>query len=188
MKICVLQPSYEKSELLKDYAQNDPPRDLSHFAPEWEFTHVFLHKATVYSQIKKLKGKGFDIFVNLCEGHLEWDVSSIEVIHTLEMLDLPFTGPNSRLYEPGKESIKVIAGFASVSTPAYFIVRNINDVAAAVTRLRFPLFVKPVEGGDSFGVDERSLCFDAPALYAKVADMLQSFDAALIEEYVAGRE
>lgn len=188
MKVCVLQPSYEKSEMLKDYAVNDPPRDLSHLAPDWQFTHVFLHKSSVYPQLKRLKGKGFDIFVNLCEGHLEWDVPSIEVIHALEMLDLPFTGPTSRLYEPGKASIKTIAAFAGVDTPAHFIVRSVAAVEDALRRLRFPLFVKPSEGGDSFGVDDKSLCFDASSLYAKVADLLQVFDEALVEEYVAGRE
>ena len=48
MNVCVLQPSYEKSELLKEYATHDPQRDLSGLIPEWTFTHVFLHKATVY--------------------------------------------------------------------------------------------------------------------------------------------
>ena len=81
MKVCVLQPSYAKSELLKEYATHDPPRDLSALIPEWSFTNLFLDKATVYAQLSHAKKEGYDIFVNLCEGHLDWDVPSNDVIH-----------------------------------------------------------------------------------------------------------
>lgn len=188
MKVCVLQPSYEKSEMLKDHARLDPPRELADLVPEWSFTNVFLHKASVYSQIKQLKREGFDIFVNLCEGHLEWDIPSIDVIHTLEMLDLPFTGPSSRLYEPRKDSLKLIASYADVASPPYVLVSKPSDIERAVETLHFPLFVKPNEGGDSFGIDDQSLCWDAAALRLKAALMLQQFDTVLIEEYIGGRE
>lgn len=188
MKVCVLQPSYEKSEMLKGHAQLDPPRELAHLVPEWSFTNVFLHKVSVYSQIKQLTREGFDIFVNLCEGHLEWDIPSIDVIHTLEMLDLPFTGPTSRLYEPRKDSLKIISRYAEVSTPPHVLVRKPADIERAASILHFPLFVKPNEGGDSFGIDDKSLCWDAAALRLKATALLQQFDAILIEEYIGGRE
>ena len=70
---------------------------------------MFLHKATVYHQLKDLKHDGFDIFVNLCEGHLDWDVPSIDVIHALDSLGLPYTGPAADRYETRKEMLKVVA-------------------------------------------------------------------------------
>lgn len=188
MKICVLQPSYEKSELLKEHATYDPPRDLSRLVPEWSFTNVFLHKATTYAQIKDLKKHGFDVFVNLCEGHLEWDVPSIDVIHALESLGLPYTGPNAELYEPRKDTLKLIARYAQVRTPLHVTARSTADVERAAKRLRFPLFVKPNEGGDSWGIDKASLCRDASGLHAKAGALLAHYDAILIEEFVGGRE
>ena len=86
MKICVLQPSYEGSEVA--HGAYDPPRDLSRFLPEHEVVHVFLEKVTVYKELQRLKKAGFDIFVNLCEGYLDWDIPSIDVIHALTALDL----------------------------------------------------------------------------------------------------
>lgn len=188
MKVCVLQPSYAKSELLKAYATHDPPRDLSGLVPEWSFTHVLLDKATVYRQLKELKHDGFDIFVNLCEGHLDWDVPSIDVIHALDSLGLPYTGPAADRYETRKEMLKVVARYAQVRTPPHVLARSTEDVARAAARLRFPLFVKPGEGGDSFGIDEASLCRDVAALSAKGASLLRQYDAILIEEYLSGRE
>jgi D-alanine-D-alanine ligase-like ATP-grasp enzyme len=188
MNVCVLQPSYEKSELLNEYATHDPPRDLTALVPEWSFTHVFLHKATVYAQLRDLKHEGFDIFVNLCEGHLDWDVPSIDVIHALDSLGLPYTGPAADRYETRKEMLKVVARYAQVHTPPHVLARSAADVATAAERLRFPLFVKPGEGGDSFGIDEASLCPDAQALAAKAIALLRRYDAILIEEYLDGRE
>jgi D-alanine-D-alanine ligase-like ATP-grasp enzyme len=188
MKICVLQPSYAKSELLKEHATYDPPRDLGALVPEWEFTHVFLDKADVYRRLKELKHQPFDVYVNLCEGHLEWDVPSIDVILALESLDLPYTGPTLDLYEPRKETLKLIARYAQVRTPLHVTARGPADVARAARRLRFPLFVKPNEGGDSWGIDKASLCHDAAALEAKATALLAIYDAILIEEFVGGRE
>jgi D-alanine-D-alanine ligase-like ATP-grasp enzyme len=188
MNVCVLQPSYEKSELLKEYATHDPPRDLSALVPEWSFTHVLLNKATVYSQLKDLKREGFDIFVNLCEGHLDWDVPSIDVVHALDSLGLPYTGPGADRYETRKEMLKIVARYAQVHTPPHVLARTADDVATAAESLRFPLFVKPGEGGDSFGVDEASLCQDAQALASKSIALLRRYDSILIEEYLEGRE
>lgn len=188
MKVCVLQPSYAKSEMLRDYAEHDPPRDLSALVPEWRFEHVFLDKATVYRDLKRLKAREFDIFVNLCEGHLEWDVPSIDVIHALEGLDLPFTGPTSTLYEPRKAALKLIARYGGVATPAFVKATTLADVRLAGERLPYPLFLKPNEGGDSFGIDADNLVHDPQALMEKGRALLERFEDILIETFVAGRE
>ena len=90
MRICVLQPDYSTTGV--DYKNYDPPRDISALMPEAQVDTVFLNKLTSYKQLKDLGKKGYDIFVNLCEGYLEWEVPSIDVIYTLELLNLPFAG------------------------------------------------------------------------------------------------
>jgi D-alanine-D-alanine ligase-like ATP-grasp enzyme len=186
MKICVLQPSYEGSEVA--HGAYDPPRDLSRFLPEHEVVHVFLEKATVYRQLQRLKKAGFDIFVNLCEGYLDWDIPSIDVIHALTALDLPFTGATAALYDPSVELMKLVAHYAEVATPRHAILRDPADALSETHSLRFPLFVKPNNGGDSRGVDLASLCPTPDALRAKVGVLLEEFDAVVVEEYVDGRE
>jgi D-alanine-D-alanine ligase len=188
MRVCVLLPSYARSELLQAYAACDPPRDLSPLAPDWSISTQLLDKATVYRQLKNLKQQGFDVFVNLCEGHLEWDVPSVDVIHALEALDVAYTGPSPALYEPRKISLKRAAIAAGVCSPRFVLARSPTDAEQAADRLRFPVFVKPNEGGDSFGVDAGSLCADKGALMQRLVDCLPEFDALMIEEYVAGRE
>ena len=84
-----IRDSYGSSSV--DYQNYDPRRDLSGLMSEATIDHVFLNKLTTYKQLKELSGKSYDVFVNLCEGYLEWDIPSIDVIHSLEMLNLPYT-------------------------------------------------------------------------------------------------
>jgi len=185
MKICVLLPQYAGSDI--DYQHYDPPRDLSLLLPEHEVHTVFLHKLTTYKQLKELSRKGYDIFVNLCEAYLEWDVPGYDVIVALELLKLPFTGPTSLLYDPAKELMKYVAYCSGVATPAYVAVTN-EDGLAQAANLSFPLFVKPAKAGDSLGIDEHSMVKDAVALAHKVQALLPEYDELLVEEYIAGRE
>lgn len=186
MKICVLQPDYSTSAV--DYQYYDPPRNLSHLWPEAQVDHVFLNKLTTYRQLKELRKKGYDIYVNLCEGYLEWEIPSIDVIYTLELLDLPFTGPGTKLYDPPKELMKYVAYCQGIKVPQYVLVEKIEDVKEAVKKLSFPLFVKPAKAGDSLGVDEHSLVYSESELRDKVAAIIDEYGPLLVEEYIAGRE
>jgi len=186
MKVCVLQPDYSTTGV--DYKNYDPPRDLAVLIPEHEVHTVFLNKLTTYSQLKDLSKQGYDIFVNLCEGYLEWEVPSIDVIYTLELLNLPFTGPNTKLYDPPKELMKYLAYCEGVKTPGYVLINELADVDEAVKHLTFPLFVKPAKAGDSLGVDERSLVNNKIELQQKCISILDEYGPLLVEEYIKGRE
>jgi D-alanine-D-alanine ligase len=186
MKICVLQPDYSTTNV--DYKNYDPPRNLSALLPEHQVDHVFLNKLTTYAQLKELSKKGYDIFVNLCEGYLEWEVPSIDVINTLDLLNLPYTGPNATLYDPPKPLMKYVAYCSGVKTPASVEVNSVEDIDEIVEKLKFPLFVKPAKAGDSLGIDELSRVNNAKELRAKLSAVLKEYEDILVEEYIDGRE
>lgn len=188
MKVCVLQPDYSTSSV--DYANYDPPRDLSALLPGHTVDHVALNKRSTYKQLKALSRQGYDIFVNLCEGYLEWDVPSIDVIHSLDALELPYTGPTAMLYDPPKVLMKYVAHTMGVATPLHVVVTPRDDAGALARKagLKYPLFVKPAKAGDSLGVDEHSLVHDESQLERKVRETIDEFPELLVEEYVDGRE
>jgi D-alanine-D-alanine ligase-like ATP-grasp enzyme len=199
MKVCVLQPDYSTSGV--DYRHYDPARDLSRLLPGHSVHHEALHKLSTYRQLKQLSTQGFDIFVNLCEGYLEWDVPSIDVIHSLEALKLPYTGPTPLLYDPPKPLMKYVAHTVGVATPMHAeidagaLMRAATTAAAlqdafkrATSHLRFPLFVKPVKAGDSLGVDEHAVVADLDALVQQAAHIAEEYPELLVEEYIDGRE
>jgi D-alanine-D-alanine ligase len=188
VKICVLQPDYSTSTV--DYRHYDPPRDLAPLAPGHSVHHEFLHKLTTYKQLQALKPQGFDIYVNLCEGYLEWDVPSVDVIHALEQLGLPYTGPTPQLFDPSKPLMKYVAHSAGIATPRHVVLAPGDAAVAAVSRakLKYPLFVKPAKAGDSLGVDESARVADAEALRAQVARIQPEYPDLLVEEFIEGRE
>lgn len=180
MRVCVLQPDYRDSKV--DYRNYDPPRDLSGLLPGDQVDHLFLHKTTTYKQLKDAAKAGYDIFINLCEGYLEWDIPSIDVIWSLDQLKLPYTGPSARLYDPSKELMKYVAHTRGVLYPRFV------QSAADIGQLRFPLFVKPAHAGDSLGIDDDSLCHTPEQVFAKASEIEREYGTAMIEEFIAGRE
>lgn len=186
MKVCVLQPDYSTSDV--DYKKYDPARDLSHLMPDATFDHVLLNKLFTYKQLRELKKKNYDVFVNLCEGYLEWSIPSVDVIYYMELLNLPFTGPTSVLYDPPKDLMKYVAYTVGIRTPAFALIESIDSIEEECRHLQYPLFVKPDKAGDSLGVDDRSLVNDKEALLKKSASIIEEYGPLLVEEYIDGRE
>ncbi|MFL5772868.1 MAG: SET domain-containing protein-lysine N-methyltransferase [Flavisolibacter sp.] len=186
MKICVLQPDYSTTAV--DYQYYDPPRDLSSLWPDAQVDHVFVNKLTAYRQLKELSRNNYDIFVNLCEGYLEWEVAGVDVYFSLELLDLPYTGPGTKLYDVPKELMKYVAYCEGVRIPAYAVIDSLDKLDAAIEKLNFPLFIKPAKAGDSLGVDEHSLAYHPEELRTKAAEIIDEYGPLMVEEYISGRE
>jgi len=186
LRVCVLLPSYEGSSV--DYRHYDPPRDLAPLLPGDEVHHEYLKKCSTFRQIRDLRRQRFDIYVNLCEGYLEWDVPSVDVIMALEHFRLPHTGPTIPLYNLTKDRMKQVAAAEGVRYPNFALAANEDEIAAAAAALRFPLFVKPNAAGDSLGVHEDALAHTPSELKRAALAVIAEHDEALIEEYVDGRE
>jgi hypothetical protein len=186
MKICVLQPDYIGSPV--DYGNYDPRRNLALWLPGHQVDHLFLRKSTSFAQLLKASMQNYDIFINLCEGYPEWDIPGFDVIWALERLNLPFTGTTMRNFLHSKETMKVVAHTSGVATPAWWVVRTLADLEGMPATLRYPLFVKPADSGDSLGIDEQSLIQNQKQLQVRCAELLPEFNKLLIEEYMDGRE
>ena len=186
LRICVLQPDYSTTQV--DYKNYDPVRNLSHLLPQAQVDHVLLNKLTVYRQLKQLSKNRYHVFVNLCEGYLEWEVPGIDVIYYLELLELPFTGPTTALYDPSKALMKYVAFTVGVKAPAYVLVESVADLKRHGSHLNYPLFVKPAKAGDSLGIDAGSRVESQEQLEQKIHELLPEYDQLLVEEYIDGRE
>jgi D-alanine-D-alanine ligase len=104
------------------------------------------------------------------------------------MLNLPYTGPTPLLYDPPKELMKYVAYTCAVNTPPYVLVKNLNQINDVISKLAFPLFIKPAKAGDSLGIDADSLVKNEMGLKKKVANLLEEYPEILVEEYISGRE
>jgi D-alanine-D-alanine ligase len=186
MKICVLQPDYSPSKV--DYQYYDPVRNLSSLMPEAEMDHVLINKLTTYKQLKELKKKGYDCFVNLCEGYPDWETPGYDIYFNAELLNIPVTGPGLKLFDVPKRLMKYVAYCEGVRIPAYALINSMDELEKATIHLSYPLFVKPAHIGDSIGVDEHSLVNNKEQLISKCSSIIDDYGPLLVEEYIAGRE
>ncbi len=100
-----------------------------------------------------------------------------------------FTGSDTEALknEFNKHAAKQYVIDAGLQSSRYFI--STMKQPTFVHQLRFPLFVKPTNRGDSKGVDERSVVYSQAELEAKIRSIhTDCISDALIEEYLPGRE
>lgn len=78
---------------------------------------------------------------------------------------------------------------ANVATAGYFLTSADEHNSVESIPLTFPLFIKPITGGDSIGVDANSVVHDFESFRRKVLDIHENqASGALVETYLSGRE
>lgn len=186
MRICLLTTQDLDAD---PFPEDDWPCDPRPFLPGAEWRVVALEKKTSVRTVAGLVAGGdFDLFFNLCDGAADEDKPGIEVVQTLERLEVPFTGATSVFYEPTREQMKAACRACGIDTPAWVMVREEMDITRALEELRFPLFVKHPSSYASVAISRASRVVSPAGLRRQVRKILSRYGAALIEEYIEGTE
>lgn len=185
MRICLLT---DQDLDAKPFPKGDWPCDPRPFLPDAEWTYVELRKEKAVQQVIAASREGYDLFFNLCDGAWDEGRVGIEVVQTLEWLDVPYTGATPEYFEPSREAMKRVCRAWGIDTPAYVIARDSADVERAARTLRFPLFVKHPSSYASNGLTEHSKVTTVEALRERAGQMQRRYGGALIEEFVEGIE
>jgi D-alanine-D-alanine ligase len=130
----------------------------------------------------------FDVYLNLCEGYQDWYYTGIEVVKTLEELNLPFTGADSRFYNPTREEMQASGEAVGVGFVAGVNVSDVGEVDAIADELRFPMIVKHPNSYGSTGMTRKSRVEDVKQLKQQVRRICKNYESARIEEFIDGRE
>ncbi|KAG2482940.1 hypothetical protein HYH03_018165 [Edaphochlamys debaryana] len=198
LRVCVLQSSVDgcKGAL----ASVDPYRKPEAYdtAGEFEWSHVYIQKATSAAQLVELAASGrYDVYLNLCDGAWDEDRAGRDVVEALERLNLPYTGANVAFYEPTKVEMKMCAQYYGVQVPPWVHIASPSEVEAGLAAalappsaggLRFPLIAKHPSGYSSVGMSRESKVADEGELRKQVSLLVSQFGGALVEEFIPGRE
>jgi D-alanine-D-alanine ligase len=139
--------------------------------------------------LDKLDDKRPDLVFNLCERFADNDEFELHVTAVLAMLGQPFTGsgPSGMALRQDKAITKKLLKFHNVHFPNYATFDKDNLEFAG--RMRFPLFVKPLHGDTSLGIDDSSLVTEYSKLVERINFIQNQLKVpALVEEYIEGRE
>jgi D-alanine-D-alanine ligase len=139
--------------------------------------------------LEKLDDKRPDLVFNLCERFADNDEFEMHVTAVLAMLGQPFTGtgPAGMVLRQDKAITKKLLKFHQVRYPNYATFDKDNLEFAG--NMHFPLFVKPLHGDTSLGIDDSSLITEYSKLIERISFIQTHLKVpALVEEYIEGRE
>jgi len=124
---------------------------------------------------------------------LAFNVSSLVEAALLEDLDIPYVGsdPYTIAVATEKSLAKRLWQHAGLPTSPFMVARSVDDCVPFRTQPPFPypLFIKPVAGRGSSGIDKDSVIESYPQLVAGVKRRLETIrQPVLVERFLRGRE
>jgi D-alanine-D-alanine ligase len=131
-----------------------------------------------------------DLVFNLMETFGDTHLGAVGLVGLLDLLGLPYTGggPGEIYIQEDKALTKKLLAFDGIRYPEYALFSPDADLEIG-GQLRLPLFVKPLRMDASLGIDGRSLVRSTNEMMERVRDIHRRLqDAALVEEYIEGRE
>jgi D-alanine-D-alanine ligase len=141
--------------------------------------------------ISSLQRRQPDLVFNLLETFANRPfLGDVGIAGVLELLGIPYTGGGpGELYICGDKGLtKKLLTWEGLPFPD-FAVFSEDDELETGGHLRMPLFVKPLRNDASLGIGANSLVENTRDMLERITTIQRKFkDAALVEEYIEGRE
>src|SRR5262245_31930229 len=140
--------------------------------------------------IARLGRRRPDLVFNLMETFGSGELGAVAAAALLDLLELRYTGngPGEFYLQEDKALTKKLLAFENLRYPDFAVFTPDADLETG-GHLRMPLFVKPLRMDASIGIDGKSLVRNAMDMMERVIAIHKKVhDAALVEEYVEGRE
>jgi len=131
-----------------------------------------------------------DIIFNLAEVFNQQSRLDKNLVGTLELLGIPYTGSssNSLLICGDKALSKTILRFYRIKTPRFYTYYRDQKIWRP-RRLKLPLIVKPLQEEASRGISQASIVDNEQALVERIKMIHETMKHdAIAEEYIEGRE
>ena len=163
-----------------------PADFLKHYPCEWEMVTL---SRPVREKIRVLAEQNkYDVYFNLCDGASDEEYPGVDVVEALEEFNMPFTGANSKVYDPTREEMQAVADANGLGFAKGHRVNAGEDVVNVCKDLRYPIMVKHPQSYSSMGMTRASRCDTPEQLLAQFKLISAEFGSARVEEFVVGRE
>jgi D-alanine-D-alanine ligase len=123
--------------------------------------------------------------------YFNFDDKEIWLNDYLDLYDVAYMASSRKALdaEYDKSRTKDIMREMGITTAHYFTAGPGEHLTEDSIPLKFPLFIKPIAGGDSRGVDANSRVNDVTSFIEKVAEIYDTQQSrCLVETYLSGRE
>ena len=154
------------------------------------YTHVCVTEIVTPDCLTKLaKRKPNLVFSGV--KYFEFNGDELWLNDFLELHKIRYIGSNHAALDRShnKALAKSIVKKAGIATADYVVIPTNSAYTYKPLRMAYPVFVKPVIGGDSIGIDDLSIAFNKEQLSAKVEQIANILNCdAIVESYLPGRE
>ena len=109
----------------------------------------------------------------------------------LEAYDIPYIASSRTALdnESDKNLAKKLVLKAKIKTADFFVTEPDQNQHESSIPISFPLFIKPVNGGDSIGIDSNSIAYNFSSFKKKVLEIKTKHNlSSLVETYLPGKE
>ena len=109
----------------------------------------------------------------------------------LEAYDIPYIASSRTALdnESDKNLAKKLVLKAKIKTADFFVTEPDQHRNESSIPISFPLFIKPVKGGDSRGIDSNSIAYNFSSFKKKVLEIKTKHNlSSLVETYLPGKE
>ncbi|HOC52564.1 MAG TPA: hypothetical protein PKJ39_02415 [Caldisericia bacterium] len=141
----------------------------------------------IYEDINKLKGK-VDIVFNIANNGVNDQIGTLINIF-VDYLSIPYIGSNAETLNDvsDKSKTKIILNYYGIEIAPFQVFSSY--LQKLNRKLNFPLIVKPIYGGSSFGITQESVVYSYKDLVKQIKKVIKSYkQPALVEEYLEGIE
>ncbi len=144
----------------------------------------------IQNLIKFIEGTNPDVIFNMVEGIGDCSIHEMHIAGIYELLDVTYTGagPVCLGLCLNKNKTKEILIANNISTPK-FALCTASELGKEISKLKYPLIVKPAGEDASNGIDNNSIVYNRRSLNKQVKYICRKFKGkAIVEEYINGRE
>ena len=109
----------------------------------------------------------------------------------LELNDILYiaSSKSSLLKESNKSRAKKIMQKSNIATAEFFTTGADEHKSEKTIPISFPVFIKPITGGDSRGIDENSIVYNYSNYKKKVLEIKKNqHSRCIVEKYLSGKE
>jgi len=154
------------------------------------YKHVLITEVNSIEDLEQLIKRKPDLVFSGVK-YFCFDNKKIWLNDYLEIFAIPYIASSKAALdnESDKKRAKNIMLKNNIRTADFFITNPGEYKKESSIPIKFPLFIKPITGGDSRGIDKNSLVFNFAEFTAKVLDIkLKLNTSSLVETYLAGKE
>ena len=123
--------------------------------------------------------------------YFNFDNEKVWLNDCLEAYDIPYIASSRSALdnESDKNVAKKLMLKAKIKTANFFVTNPEECKNVSSIPIPFPLFIKPIKGGDSRGIDCNSVAYNFSSFKKKVLELKHKFNlSSLVETYLPGKE